>query len=101
MKEKSRFQKELEQHVSKQIILTILIGCLFFIMAMLGISMLDQRLKQEKHLDMMKATFQEIWQSSEEFLMSEENTELFWECLDGKMDEKISPSRRVPAPQSH
>ncbi len=88
MKEKSRFQKELEQHVSKQIILTILIGCLFFIMAMLGISMLDQRLKQEKHLDMMKATFQEIWQSSEEFLMSEENTELFWECLDGKMDEK-------------
>ena len=56
MKEKSRFQKELERHASKQIIFSILIGCFFFCVAMVGITMLDQKLKQEKHLDAIEAT---------------------------------------------
>ena len=82
MKEKSRFQKELERHASKQIIFSILIGCFFFCVAMVGITMLDQKLKQEKHLDAIEATFRTIQDSSEEFLMSEENTEIFFACME-------------------
>ena len=77
MKEKSRFQKELERHASKQIIFQYPDWMLLFCVAMVGITMLDQKLKQEKHLDAIEATFRTIQDSSEEFLMSEENTEIF------------------------
>lgn len=87
MKEKSRFQRELEQHASKQIIGTILIGCFFFCIAMAATSMLEQKLRQQEHLDAIAATFQEIWDSSESFLMSEENTALFLECLENETEE--------------
>ena len=87
MKEKSRFQRELEQHASKQIIGTILIGCLFFCAAMAGTTLLGQKIRQERHLDAIEATFWEIWNSSERFLMSEENTELFFDCAEKGTEE--------------
>ncbi len=88
MKEKNRFQRELERHVSKQIILTILIGCFFFCVAMLGITMIDQRIKQSKYMDAVEAAFWNIWDSSRGFLMSEENMGLFLKNVNTGAEEK-------------
>lgn len=88
MKDKSRFQKELERHASKQIILTILTGCLFFCIAMLGSSKAEQKVKQEEYLNAVAETFREIWTESSEFLTSEENTELFLSCAQSEKEYK-------------
>ncbi len=87
MKEKSRFQRELERHASKQIIVTILTGCFFFCIAMAATSMLEQKIRQERHLDAITATFLEIWDSSKGFLMSEENSELLLACVQSSTEE--------------
>lgn len=79
MKEKSKFQKDLEKLAVKRIIVTILIGCLFFCVAILGISTADQYLKKQRHLDAVAATFLETYDSITNFLLDENNRNLFIE----------------------
>lgn len=81
MGEKSKFQKELEKMASRKIVYTILIGCLFFCVAMLGITTVNQRMRRERHLDAVERTFREIYESSAEFLTNEENRDSFEEIL--------------------
>lgn len=84
MSEKSKFQKELERLASKQIITVIMIGCLFFCAAIFGSTLIDQRMRQEKHLDAVTSTFQKVLNCVSDFLQSEENTELFLGCIQGQ-----------------
>ena len=63
MAKKSSFQKELERLASKQIITVIGIGCLFFCVAIFGNTLIEQRMKQEKHLDDVTGTFRQVCDS--------------------------------------
>lgn len=81
MGEKSKFQKELERMAARQIALMILIGCTFFCVAIAGISMLNQRIRKARHLDAVEQTVQDIYRSSEDFLLEEENQKIFAEIL--------------------
>lgn len=81
MGEKSKFQKELERMASRQIILSILAGCLLFSVAIFGISRADQYMRQERHLEALERNFQEIYESASGFLKSEENEESFMDII--------------------
>lgn len=83
MAKKSSFQKELERLASKQIITVISIGCLFFCVAIFGNTLMEQRMKQERHLDDVTGTFQEVCDSVSAFLQDEENRETFLNCIQG------------------
>ena len=80
---KSKFQKELERLASKQIITVIGIGCLFFCAAIFGNTLMEQKMKQERHLDDVTGTFREVCNSVSSFLQDEENTETFFNCIEG------------------
>lgn len=77
MVEKSRFQKELEKTASHQIVVVILMGCLLFCVAIFSISVMDQRLKQEKHLDSVVTILREIHGFAVRFLEDEDNQAAF------------------------
>lgn len=83
MAKKSSFQKELERLASKQIITVIGIGCLFFCVAIFGNTLIDQRMKQEKHLDDVTGTFRQVCDSVASFLQDEENAAIFLNCILG------------------
>lgn len=83
MPEKSKFQKELERLASKQIITVIGIGCLFFCVAIFGTTLMEQKMKQDRHLDEVTGTFQRVCDSVSAFLRNEENTEAFLNCIQG------------------
>lgn len=81
--EKSKFQKEMERLASKQIITVIGIGCLFFCVAIFGNTLIEQKMKQERHLDEVAGTFQKVCDSVSAFLQDEENKETFFNCVQG------------------
>lgn len=81
MKEGSRFQKELKKLASKQICSIILIGCVFFCVAIVANSKVEQRMRREEHLDAMSSTFSQIHQSAAGFLEGETMTSVFLESL--------------------
>lgn len=81
MKEKSKFQKELEHLASRQIALMVLAGSLLFCAAIIGFTSVNQRLQRERHLDAMERTFLEIYSSTETFLKDEENNIYFRNIL--------------------
>lgn len=83
---KSKFQKELEKTVSRRIILTILVGCLFFSAAIIGISMMNQRINRERHLEDLTHTFCEIYQSTADFMLQEETNKEFLQCVRGEKE---------------
>lgn len=83
MAKKSSFQKELERLASKQIITVIGIGCLFFCVAIFGNTLIEQRMKQEKHLDDVTGTFRQVCDSVASFLQDEENAATFLNCILG------------------
>lgn len=83
MAKKSSFQKELERLASKQIITVIGIGCLFFCVAIFGNTLIEQRMKQEKHLDDVTRTFRQVCDSVASFLQDEENAATFLNCILG------------------
>lgn len=83
MAKKSSFQKELERLASKQIITVIGIGCLFFCVAIFGNTLIEQRMKQEKHLDDVTGTFRQVCDSVASFLQDEENAAIFLNCILG------------------
>lgn len=83
MAEKNRFQRELEKNALKQIITIILIGCLFFCVAVVGFLMTEKRMQREGHLDAVTGAFEQIYDASASFLLDEDNTELFADCAAG------------------
>lgn len=83
-KKKSKFQKELEKVVSRRIVLTILVGCLFFSIAMLGINMMSQQLNRERHLNDLSSTFYETYNATADFLQDENHYRNFLQCIEGK-----------------
>jgi len=85
MTEKSRFQKELERLASKQIIAIILIGCLFFSIAIFVNSAIEQRIRRKEYLDAVSKTFYEIHRSVATFLEDEGNQDAFLQMLKGEM----------------
>lgn len=86
MAEKNRFQQELEKTALKQIITVILIGCLFFCVAIVGIFVVEKRMQREGHLDAVTEAFDRIYSSVESFLEDEDNTGLFLGCASGETD---------------
>ncbi len=90
MREKSRFQRELEGLVSKQMVMVVVIGCILFYVAFAGKTKLDRDSVREKHLDNVAAAFEEIYKSVENFLENEDNISLFIGCLEKEIkDDKI------------
>jgi len=81
MREQSRFQNELKKLASRQMLAIISIGCLFFCVAIVGTSTIEQRMRREEHLDAMADTFSEIYQSASGFLEDEEITAVFRQYL--------------------
>ena len=88
MTEKNRFQQKLEKTALRQIITVILIGCLFFCMAIVGIFVTEKEMQREGHLDTVTEAFEEIYQSVSSFLEDEDNTRIFAGCADGELDRK-------------
>lgn len=84
MAEKNRFQRELEKNALKQIITIILIGCLFFCVAVVGFLVAEKRMQREGHLDAVTEAFGEISRSVEAFLEDGGNAELFFGCAAGE-----------------
>lgn len=81
MIEKTTFQKKLEKTASHQIVIIILVGCLLFSIAIFSISALDQRLKQEKHLDGVAEIFRDIHSSALDFLQNEDSIASFGKII--------------------
>lgn len=88
MREKSKFQKELEGLVSKQMVTVIVIGCMLFYVAFAGKAKLDRDEVREKHLDNVATAFEEIFKSVENFLENEDNISLFIGCLEKEIKEE-------------
>lgn len=84
MRERSRFQSELKKLASKQIFTIILIGCLFFCVAIVGSSQMELRMRREEHLNAMTDTFRMIYEPAALFLEKEENQKVFLENLAGE-----------------
>lgn len=81
--EKNIFQKELEKLASRQIIAVIGIGCLFFCVAIFGNMLMEQKTRQNRHLDNVTRTFLDACDSVSSFLWDEENEEAFCDCIQG------------------
>lgn len=79
--EKSKFQKELEKMVSKRIIIIILIGCLFFSVAIIVINSVSQEVNSERHLDVISTNFLDVYQSTANFLKDKDNIQSFLYCI--------------------
>lgn len=84
MKEKTRFQIELEKLAYRQIVIVILAGCMFFCAVVFASSFIGQRVRQQRHMDSIENSFLDIYRSVEGFLFGKENEKLFVNCLDGK-----------------
>jgi sensor histidine kinase YesM len=79
--DKSRFQKELERMVSKRIVVTILIGCLFFSVAIIVINSVSQEMNSKRHLEEISTNFTDVYQSTANFLKDSDNRENFLLCI--------------------
>ncbi len=79
--EKSKFQKELEKMVSTRIVVIILIGCLFFSVAIIIINTLSQEVNSERHLEEISTNFFDVYHSTVNFLEEKENMQSFLDCI--------------------
>lgn len=73
---------KLEQAVFRRIVLTILLGCLFFSIAFLCIYIWEQTHTQNEHLEMMADGFNRVYEDTEEFLRTPANRETMIGCLE-------------------
>ncbi len=86
--EKSKFQKELEKMVSARIVVTILIGCLFFTIGIIAINSISQELNSERHLDDLSTTFFDVYQATENFLKDKDNIQSFIWCIQNEKESR-------------
>ena len=75
--QKSRFQQELEQSVSRKLISSLLLGCLLFCIAIAAVNALNQNARREDHLESVASTFHEVYDNTSAFLLDAGHTELF------------------------
>lgn len=73
MKEKTRFQIELERLAYRQIVIVMIAGCMFFCAVVFASSLIGQRVRQRRHMDSIEDSFTDIYRSVEEFLLGKEN----------------------------
>lgn len=71
MKEKSKFQKELERTASRKIGITVIIGCFFFYLAFIMIYTMTQTISQQKYTNMVANTYRQVYECTEHFLEDE------------------------------
>lgn len=91
MKEKSKFQKELELLATRRILASILIGCLFFCLGIVMITTADQYFKKQRHLDAVADAFLDAYDAVTEFLADESNQALFLRTVsEPAADEELS-----------
>lgn len=86
MKEKTRFQIELERQAYRQIVIVIIAGCLFFCAVVFASSLIGQRVRQQRHMDSIESSFLDAYNSVEEFLLENENEKLFIGCISGEKE---------------
>lgn len=79
--EKTKFQRELEKMVSTRIIIIILIGCLFFSVAIIVINSVSQEVNSERHLEEINTNFFDVYQSTVNFLKDKDNMQSFLYCI--------------------
>ncbi len=84
--ERSIFQKELEKSVSRKIALLVVIGGIFFCVAILGINRLEQEYNKEKYLEALSQTFENVYNAVSGFLENEDNKKIFVECMKGETE---------------
>lgn len=76
-----RFQKELERSVSRKIAMLIVMGGLFFCVAIFGINEINRQYAKEKYLNAIAQTFQDVRTSVISFLEAENSREIFVRCI--------------------
>lgn len=75
---KSRFQQEQERHASRQLIFSVLLGCLLFYIAIAAVNTMNLNAQRDEHLNGIASTFQEIYVDSSDFLTDPKHAELFF-----------------------
>ena len=86
MKEKTRFQRELERLAYRQILIVIVAGCMLFCAVVFVSSFIGQKVRQRRHMDSIEKSFFDIYRSVEGFLLGKENEALFVNCISGEED---------------
>lgn len=81
---KSNFQRELERSAVSQMFLVILIGCVFFGAAIVGMFFWERQMRRLEYLDTVETVFFDIYDSVTGFLTEENNQELFLRCARGE-----------------
>ena len=79
--EKTKFQRDLEKMVSTRIVVIILIGCLFFSVAIIVINSVSQEVNSERHLEEISTNFFDVYQSTVGFLNEKNNMQSFLDCI--------------------
>ncbi|MDD3252824.1 MAG: histidine kinase [Lachnospiraceae bacterium] len=80
----NKFQKQLEKTAYRNIAALVLVCCLIFSAAVFGLSRLNDRWGQERHLDFLRSVFSNIYENTNWFLLDQKNQQLFLDCVDGK-----------------
>lgn len=75
---KSRFQQEQERRASRQLIFSVLLGCLLFYIAIAAVNTMNLNTQRDEHLHGIASTFREIYENSSDFLTDPKHTELFF-----------------------
>ena len=81
---KSNFQRELERSAISQMFFVILIGCVFFGAAIVGMFFWERQMRRKEFLDTAEAVFCDIYDSVTGFLTEKDNQELFFCCARGE-----------------
>lgn len=85
-KNKNIFQQELEKSVSRKIAMIVIIGGLFFCIAIWGINHINQQYFKENHLNALVQTFQGVYQEVSDFIENENNQEAFIKCMSHEIE---------------
>lgn len=86
-RKKNIFQKRLEKETFQNIVLLVIIGCMFFSAAIFGVNYLNIQFNAEKHLDFLSQAFQDAYLSVEDYMDDLHNDTMFLRCIDGKSRE--------------
>ena len=79
--EKTKFQRDLEKMVSTRIVVIILIGCLFFSVAIIIINSVSREVNSERHLEEISTNFFDVYQSTVDFLKEKDHVQSFLYCI--------------------
>lgn len=84
MVKKKNFQQELERMALGQLAVIILLGCLLFCVAMIGIVVEKKQENRKGHLDAVAEAVEDICKAATGFLKDEESQKLFVSSIRGR-----------------